>query len=182
MNTKVGWGIAAVVVVLALIAFAVYDSQKAVVPVVEAPTASSTPATSTAPVAGATGSAPAVAPAAPVATTTVVSADGTTLFTAPSTFTLEVGKGAVERVSGLRVAVRQIDSKKKYVNSANPTPTVANITLNRGSCSGGYCTSEESTAQNIAFSSGQSIVYGGYNVALTSLTLTSATFTISKAL
>jgi hypothetical protein len=67
MNVKIGWIIGGVVVALGLIAFAVYDSQKPVLPPVTA-TASSTDATSTAPDAPAYHpTAPAPAPAAPLA-------------------------------------------------------------------------------------------------------------------
>ena len=181
MNVKIGWIIGGVVVALGLIAFAVYDSQKPVLPPV-AETASSTDATSTMPDAMPASHAAAPAPAAPISTTTVVNADGTIVFTAPTPVTVAIGKTAVERASGLRITVKSIASKKKLPVSTNPTPTVLTMTLNTGSCTNGTCTSREDTAQNVSLSNEQSIVFGGYTVAVSDLTLTDATFAVSKAL
>jgi len=185
LNGKVGWVIAGVVVVLAILAYAVYDSSKPVAPNADTATTTATTTASTTPVVTHSYAPKPVTPApVPVPTPApepTVTANGTIVFTAPVSVVIPTGKTAVEKTSGLRLTVKKIDSKKG-LPLTEPEPTVVTLTVNTGICQDGTCTSREDAAQDIKFSTGQSLNYGGYNLSVKGLTLDSATITVAKAL
>lgn len=185
MNAKVGWGIAAAVVVIALIAYAVYESQTPIAPLNTVATSTDLVATSTSPTAPITSAFPSAVPAVTHATSTGTTApsvmsDGTIVYTYPSKVTIPLSKTAIEKQTGFRITLNKITTKKETPVS-QPKSTVAYITVNTGSCSGGTCTARQDTAQNIAFSVGQSLNYGAYNIALLSLNASTGTFAITDA-
>jgi hypothetical protein len=188
LNGKVGWIIAGVVVVLALAAYAVYEGGQPAVPMNDMATTTEATTTDAAapvvkhtqPAKAAVTPAPAPAPATSTPAAPTTASDGTILYGAPSAVTIPVGKTALEKNVGLRVTVKKIETQQKTpVNQ--PEPTVVTLGINTGICADGQCSSREDTEQNVMMSTGQSIVFGGYTIAIKGLNVDSATVSVSKA-